>query len=62
MCPCMSLIATVLFKRPASDGVAVWIQTAALNFPMALCWQIFFAGPLVRLVFRVLTRQRSAAA
>lgn len=60
MCPSMSLIATALFKRPASDGVAVWLQTTALNFPMALCWQLFFAGPLVRWIFRTLTRGREA--
>ena len=57
MCPMMSLVATILFKNPGSQIVAVWLQTAAMNFPMALCWQVFFAGPLVRLVFRVLFRR-----
>ena len=28
------------------------------NFPMALCWQIFFAGPLVRLIFRTVSRAK----
>lgn len=51
MCPLMSLAATILFKDAGSEFVAVWLQTTALNFPMALCWQIFFAGPLVRNVF-----------
>lgn len=51
MCPLMSLVATILFKNAGSQFVAVWLQTTALNFPMALCWQIFFAGPLVRNVF-----------
>jgi hypothetical protein len=51
MCPLMSLVATILFKSAGSEFVAVWFQTTALNFPMALCWQIFFAGPLVRNVF-----------
>lgn len=50
MCPVMSLIATLLFKQPGTQLIAVWLQTTAVNFPMALCWQIFFAGPLVRLV------------
>ena len=58
MCPMMSLVATILFKNP----VAVWLQTAVMNFPMALCWQVFFAGPLVRLVFRVLFRRGEKAA
>ena len=51
MCPLMSLVATILFKDAGSEIVAVWLQTTAINFPMALCWQIFFAGPFVRNVF-----------
>ena len=51
MCPLMSMAATILFKDAGSEFVAVWLQTTALNFPMALFWQIFFAGPLVRNVF-----------
>ena len=57
MCPIMSLIATILFQNPGSELIAVWLQTAAVNFPMALCWQIFFAGPLVRLIFRTIFRK-----
>ncbi len=52
MCPMMSLVAVLLFKRSEGEWIAKWIQTVALNFPMALCWQLFIAGPLVRLVFR----------
>ena len=58
MCPIMSLIATISFKNPGSELIAVWLQTAAVNFPMALCWQIFFAGPLVRLIFRTIFRKQ----
>ena len=54
MCPTMSMIATLLFKNPGKEIVAVWLQTTAMNFPMALCWQIFFAGPLARLIFRTI--------
>ena len=35
-----------------SQIIAKWLQTSALNFPMALCWQVFFAGPFVRFLFR----------
>ena len=42
--------------------LSVWIQTAALNFPMALCWQIFFAGPLVRGIFRRLFPEKEPEA
>ncbi len=52
MCPMMSFVATVLFKGVDSQIIAKWIQTSVMNFPMALCWQIFFAGPLVRMIFR----------
>ena len=58
MCPIMSFIATLLFKHPGSEVIAVWLQTTLLNFPVALCWQIFFAGPLVRNVFRLFVREK----
>ena len=51
MCPSMSLAATLLFKNAGTELIAVWLQTTALNFPMAFFWQIFFAGPLVRKIF-----------
>lgn len=51
MCPVMSLIATILFKEP---GFGTWVKTFALNFPMAICWQMFYCGPLVRLIFRTI--------
>ncbi len=55
MCPAMSLIATILFKDTAGSGfVGVWFQTIVMNFPMAFFWQIFFAGPLVRLIYRAI--------
>lgn len=55
MCPLMSMAATIIIKQPAAaDFFAVWIQTTAMNFPMALCWQLFYAGPLVRLIFRAI--------
>ena len=33
-----------------------WFQTTVMNFPMALCWQIFGAGPLGRLIFRTVMK------
>lgn len=58
MCPMMSFVATILFKNPGKEIIAVWFQTTVLNFPMALCWQIFFAGPLVCLIFRTIFRAK----
>ena len=53
MCPMMSAVATVWFKHPGVQFPAVWLQTVALNFPMAFFWQMFFAGPAVRALFRL---------
>lgn len=58
MCPTMSLIATILFAHPGSQIVAVWLQKSALNFPVALCWQTFFAGPAVRNLFMIFEHNR----
>jgi Protein of unknown function (DUF2798) len=59
MCPLMSLVATIVFKGGFSTQIiAKWIQTVALNFPMAFCWQIFIAGPLVRLIVRTVFRNQ----
>ena len=53
----MSMVATLAFKQPAAgELVATWLQTTALNFPMALLWQLFAAGPAVRALTRALGR------
>ncbi len=56
MCPTMSLIATFLFKDSHTFGT--WIQTWAMNFPMALLYQLFYCGPFVRLIFRTIFREK----
>lgn len=61
MCPLMSLFATLLFKDAGSEFVAVWFQTTVFNFPMALCWQLFFAGPVVRRLFALLLKGYNTA-
>lgn len=61
MCPLMSLAATILFKDAGSEFVAVWLQTVALNFPAAFFWQIFYAGPFVRFLFRQIFRKKAKA-
>ena len=57
MCPLMSLAATLLFKDAGINVIPVWLQTIALNFPMAFFWQMCYAGPLVRFLFRKIMRQ-----
>ena len=58
MCPTMSLIATILFKDNKTFGT--WIQTWGMNFPMAVLYQMFYCGPLVRLIFRWIFRERKS--
>jgi hypothetical protein len=54
MCPVMSLIATFLFK---DISFGMWVKTWAMNFPMAICYQMFYCGPLVRFIFRLIFRE-----
>jgi len=52
MCPIMSFVATVLFKGGfTANTISTWIQTTAMNFPMAFFWQLMVAGPVVRWLF-----------
>ena len=57
MCPLMSLAATLLFKDTRTFGT--WVQTWAMNFPMAICYQMFYCGPLVRFIFRLIFKEHS---
>jgi hypothetical protein len=57
MCPVMSLIATFLFKEPS---FGTWVQTWAMNFPMAICYQMFYCGPFVRLIFRTIFPEKNS--
>lgn len=50
--PAITLFATVVHNGISAEWFAQWIQLAVTCFPMALCVQVFFVGPFVRLVFR----------
>jgi hypothetical protein len=56
MCPVMSLVATILFKENPSFGT--WVQTWAMNFPMALFYQLCYCGPLVRFIFKLIFKEK----
>lgn len=58
MCPIMSLAATLLFKEPS---FGTWAHTFGCNLPMAFFWQMFYCGPLSRLIFRTLFKKQLAA-
>ncbi len=62
MCPIMSAIATLLIKHAYVDFLPVWLETTVKNFPMALCWQIFYGGPFVRFLFRFIFKKQLAEA
>lgn len=52
-CPCVSLFSVFLhgYAGP-STIITSWFTFLVRNFPMALFLQIFFAGPVVRAIFR----------
>lgn len=56
--PIITLFATLIHNGISADWFCQWIQLAVICFPMALCLQIFFVGPLVRLIFRNIFRNQ----
>ncbi len=59
MCPLMSFAATILFKGGfQKEMISIWLQTTALNYPMAAFWQLLVAGPLVRRIFGLIFRKK----
>lgn len=61
MCPTMSLVATVIFTGVDVQFIANWFDTIRRNFPMALLWQLFAAGPATRWCFRKIFKKQLAA-
>ena len=57
--PTITLFATFLHNG-VQNWFTNWLQLAVLCFPVAFCLQIFFVGPLVRLLFRTLFRSQLA--
>ena len=52
MCPIMSLISCSVFHFMGFKNLVVnFISATIRNFPMALLYQLFFAGPIVRFIF-----------
>ena len=59
MCPIMSLVATISINKPSLDiFISTWIQSMVLSFPMALCFQLFYAGPFVRFIFKLIFKNK----
>ena len=59
MCPIMSLIATIFINKPSLDiFISSWLQSMVLSFPMAMCFQLFYAGPIVRFIFKLIFKNK----
>lgn len=56
--PLITLLATLIHNGISAAWFCQWIQLAVTCFPMALCLQIFFVGPFVRLLFRTLFKKQ----
>ena len=66
MCPTMSLVAAVLFQvilghQPVVQLPAMWVGTVLKNFPMALLWNLFAAGPVSRALLRQIFHKHGEA-
>lgn len=60
MCPIMSFIATIMHHGINANFIANWLKAVVFNFPMALCYQLFYAGPFVRFIFNLLFNKKEA--
>ena len=56
--PMITLFATFFHNGFTPDWFTEWIQLAVTCFPMALCLQVFFVGPFVRLLFRTIFKRQ----
>lgn len=56
MAPCMTLLVNILHNGVSPQLITYWLPKLVVNFPFALCIQIFYVGPFVRFVYRLLMR------
>ena len=56
--PSITLIATFIHNGFTADWFTQWISLAFYCFPAALCLQVFFVGPFVRMLFRLIFRKQ----
>ncbi|MBV7272409.1 DUF2798 domain-containing protein [Clostridium sp. PL3] len=62
MAPMMTLFVTILHNGFVKNVPLLWLPKLALNFPFALCIQIFYIGPLVRFIFRTIFKNQLSTA
>lgn len=58
MVPIMTLIVNFIHNGFTADWLPRWLTQWALCLPMAFFWQILYAGPVVRLIFRTIFRKQ----
>lgn len=54
MCSTRSLFITFMVHETDGELPVKWLLLLARNYPFALCLQLLIAGPLVRILFRVI--------
>ena len=57
MVPLMSMVGTIEQNGITAELPVIWLQTAVINFIMALPLQIFLVGPICRGIFRAVFRR-----
>ena len=62
MAPMMTLYVSIYHMGLCPELLDHWLTKLVQNFPFALCAQVFYVGPLVRLIFRTLFRKQLADA
>lgn len=60
MAPIMTLIVNAMYNGISADLPMIWLRRLLFNFPFALCMQVFYVGPLARLIFRMGSRSGRA--
>lgn len=58
MAPLMTLFVSILHNGLVRDLPLRWLPKLVQNFPFALCIQVFYVGPLVRLIFRTIFKKQ----
>ncbi len=56
--PTITLIATFIHNGFTADWFIQWISLGFYCFPCALCLQLFFIGPFVRMLFRLIFKKQ----
>ena len=53
----------IFINKPSLDiFISSWLQSMVLSFPMAICFQLFYAGPFVRFIFNLFKNKLSKKA